>query len=279
MSNLCLPNQNLRPFHSKENQTNQTGVSPSMFVPIVTPTTLRMLFRSIECSNAGALSDLCDIIVGHACVSWFEDLKAKKRLFQQWEKNTDFIPKPSYPATDTWSHNPLHEVTTYHGSTFFRPRHCAGVKLAVTITTQLFRDSDASRFGGDAQVFVVWTDDADCRVYRPFRRIEYDPRSVDVEMALHLHNQDVPFRTWMVHLGGEAAVQQEQAVQSRISGYVARHAERLFHDFVVPYFGSGDMLRNPLYMRSLPHSHLAWKAARFASYAVGEQLQKRMTWV
>ena len=213
--------------------------------------TLHKLFRQHNDQYPGLLC-LMNTIWKFILQAQLKDLKKKIKIFRKWEKDTVFNPKPCVePCAQHWADNPLHESTIYHSKYFFRRAHSIGVILA----TQAFMNGKV--------VFVVWT----------YNRKAYIFDYATLSLTKILNRQNTPYETWMRHLEGTTATRMEHEHEED-----RRSSEILFHDLIVPFYGSDPMLRDPSRMRGISNSHIIWGLIREVSYRLPIPDANRKIW-
>ena len=229
-------------------------------IRVVSPTTLRWLFRSLP--NDG-LDDLAPLIVEMAMTAWVLDWKLLRKSMNAWTARTRFFPKPTTEpqAPGPWD-CPVREYTTYHGRRFYRDRHCSGITLAIRCL--LPRTNKLCH--------AIWTtgpSTANCKAYVFVR----DSLVSKWKLRKILNRQRDPFITWWAHLGGK------QLYADRQSPLPPR-PESLFHDLTVPLFGWHRFLRSRLHMRSIDRDDIVWVLIRQVSDMLPSSLydQHRLAW-
>ena len=116
----------------------------------------------------------------------------------------------------------------------------------------------------DKVVFVVWTYNKKAYIF-----------NADLVLSKVLNRQKTPFETWMRHLEGAKATRFEEESKEK---WGKRPSEILFHDLVVPLYGSDSMLRDPTRMRGISNSHVIWDLVREVSYVLPIPDANRKVW-
>lgn len=219
---------------------------------VVSSFQLAAILRHHPCFQDGtAIYDLSQIITFHAMSRRWEDLLYYLRpCFRGWKNVTPFHPKPHIPANVTYMGTPVRECLRYRDRYFFRNRHCVGITFATFVPLDR------------REVGVVWT------TTRRAYMFEYIYLKGWVLFKI-LNRQDDPFLTWMRHLGGDALLVRTE-----------RSAERLFHDLVVPYFGSHPLARDTTRMRGIRDDDPVWELVKRVSYDVVSPTDpRRFVWM
>lgn len=217
----------------------------------VSPFEFAAILRHHPCFQDGTdIYDLSHIITDYAMSRRSEDLLCYLRpCFRGWRDVTPVHPKPHLVANVAYIVSPVRECLKYRDRYFFRDRHCIGVTFATFVPMN------------DREVGVVWTNTR--RAYM----FEYTFLTGWVVVKV-LNRQDDPFRTWLRHLGGDALATRDE-----------RSPERLFHDLVVPYFGSHPLARDVTRMRGLRHDDPVWELVKRVSYEVVSSTDpRRFVW-
>lgn len=215
---------------------------------VVTPDTLTaVLSRHPVLRDTDLLTHLSPVICGMAHASRvFDVVKYLLPAFDAWRIATPFHPKPTFAPnhTDPFDDAPVHEYARFGGRTFFRARHSLGVTFATIVPH-------------DGGTGVAWT---------TARRAHLFQRRGDgwVEVET-LEEQDVPFLTWMTHLGGREISERERRTGHPLTAYDPRPPQQLFHDLVVPLYGTTTFARSRLEMRRVHPHHPVWAIVRLAS--------------
>ena len=221
-------------------------------INVLTPPTLHKLFRQHNDQYPGLLC-VMDTIWRFVLLSQMKDLKKKNIIFRKWEKDTTFIPKPWVkPDVSHWADTPVHEHIGYHGQYFFRRTYSIGVTLA----TQTFVNGK--------NVFVIWTYNRKAYIF-----------DADLVLIKVLNRQNSPFETWMRHLDGDISTRKEQD-HDELCGH--RSSEILFHDLVVPLYGSDPMLRDRSRMRGISNRHVIWDLICDVSNILSIPDENRKVW-
>lgn len=219
---------------------------------VVSSFELSAILRHHTCFKDGtAIYDLSRIITYHAMSRRWEDLLYYLRpCFRGWKNATPFHPKPHIPANVTYMGSPVRECLRYRDRYFFRNRHCVGITFATFVPLDR------------REVGVVWT------TTRRAYMFEYIYLKGWVLFKV-LNRQDDPFLTWMRHLGGDVLLMKTE-----------RSAERLFHDLVVPYFGSHPLARDTTRMRGIRDDDPVWELVKRVSYDVVSSTDpRRFVWM
>lgn len=215
---------------------------------------LAAILQHHPCFRDGTdIHDLSQIITKYAMCRRWEDLFYYLRpCFHGWRDATPIRPKPHLPANVPYMVSPVRECLRYRERFFFRDRHCIGVTFATFVPMD------------NREVGVVWT------TTRRAYMFEYIYLKGWVRFKI-LNRQDDPFRTWLRHLGGTALVlKRDDDVRS---------PERLFHDLVVPYFGSHPLARDTTRMRGIPDTDAVWELVKRVSYDVVSSTDpRRFAW-
>ena len=240
----------------------QTMISPN----VVSPPTLTLLMSRHPCfRDSEVLSHVAPNICAWAHLRRFHDLVMHAvPVFDAWRCVTRFHPKPSVPANfvDFADYTPVHEYTRFAGRTYYRKRHSLGVTFATFVPLN------------GRNVGVVWT------TARKAHLFQYDGTLGKWICVKTLNRQDVPFLTWMRFLGGEEALRRERERGGDLfDRYANRAPQQLFHDLVVPYYGSVEFVRSRMSMRSIEGAHPVWDIVRMASaMTVSPEDPTRMEW-
>ncbi len=207
---------------------------------VVSSFQLAAILRHHPCfQDDTAIYDLSQMITFHAMSRRWEDLLYYLQpCVRGWRNVTPVRPKPHIPANVTYMGTPVRECLRYRDQFFFRDRHCVGITFATFVPLDR------------REVGVVWT------TTRRAYMFEYIYLKGWVLFKI-LNRQDDPFLTWMRHLGGDALLVGSE-----------RSAERLFHDLVVPYFGSHPLARDTTRMRGIPITDPVWELVKRVSYDV-----------
>lgn len=219
---------------------------------VVSSSQLAAILRHHPCFQDGtAIYDLSQIITYHAMSRRWEDLLYYLRpCFRGWKNATPFHPKPHIPANVTYMGTPVRECLRYRDRYFFRNRDCVGITFATFVPLDR------------REVGVVWT------TTRRAYMFEYIYLKGWVLFKI-LNRQDDPFHTWKRHLGGDALLLNSE-----------RSAERLFHDLVVPYFGSHPLARDTTRMRGIRDDDPVWELVKRVSYDVVSPTDpRRFVWM
>lgn len=226
-----------------------------MYPRVVSSFQLAAILRHHPCfHDTAAIHDLSHVITHHAMSRRWKDLLFYLRpCFRGWRNVTPVHPKPHIPANVTYIVSPVRECLQYRERFFLRDRHCVGITFATFVRLD------------NREVGVVWT-----TTRRAFM-FEYIYLKGWVLFKV-LNRQDDPFLTWMRHLGGNAlAVKRDGDVRS---------PERLFHDLVVPYFGSHPLARDTTRMRGIPDTDAVWELVKRVSYDVVSPADpRRFVWM
>lgn len=223
----------------------------------VSTRTLTIILSYHPCFDGNTvLNDVAESITYLAMVLrlndiWFLMIPA----FRKWEKSTTFWPKSTMKPYYNYLVPPVKECTKYRDRFYSRDRFCIGVTFATFVPI------------GNRYVGVVWT------TSRKAYMFEYLYLKGWV-LFKTLNRQDDPFRTWLKHLGGNEKVCNEKTGDDRFS---SRHAELLFHDLMVPYFGTHPYARTR--MREIVHDSPVWELVKRVSYmVVPEDDARRFSW-
>lgn len=180
---------------------------------------------------------------------WEDILYYLRPCFRGWRDVTPVHPKSHLPANVTYIVSPVRECLQYRERHFFRDRHCVGVTFATFVPMD------------NREVGVVWT------TTRRAYMFEYIYLTGWAVFKI-LKRQDDPFRTWLRHLGGDSFLREGDD----------RSPERLFHDLVVPYFGSHPLARDR--MRSIRDDDPVWELVKRVSYDIVSHTDpRRFVWV
>lgn len=223
-------------------------------VCVVSENTVRLLLTPLL-GEADVASHVAPIVWDFAYIHRLIDIMRYLRpAFKGWEKQVSFHPLPSVAPNlnDHWTNkSAVFDYLQYHNRYFMRPKHSAGVTFATFV-----------RLHGE-EVGVVWTTARKAHMYR-YRDSEWT-------LFKTLNRQDDPFTTWLRFLGGNAMVERET---------FGRSPEQVFHDLVVPYFGTTRHARDVTRMRSISSTSPVWDLVKKTSYAtVPRESPLRMNWV
>lgn len=204
--------------------------------------------------DQGVVDDLAGVIAEHARTGrWTDLVQFLRPCFRAWASVMLPSPRPRVPSNVPHMGDPVSEFLCYRGHYFFRERHSVGVTLATFVIVD------------DRRVGVVWTTTHTAYLFRHVAERGW-------VVARVLEGQDDPFRTWMEHLGGAETLARE--------GPAGRSAERLFHDLVVPYFGTHPHARDPIRMRAISAHDAVWELVRRISYVVvPAEDPRRYAWI
>lgn len=198
------------------------------------------ILRHHPCFEDGTvIHDLAQTITQHATSRRWEELLCYLRpCFRGWRDATPIHPKPHIPANFSSIVSPVRECLRYRECYFYRDRHCVGITFATFVSL------DNRRVG------VVWT------TTRHAYMFEYIVLKGWMLFKV-LNRQDDPFRTWLRHLGGDALLATRDGDE--------RSPERLFHDLVVPYFGTHPLARDVTRMRGIRDDDAVWELVKRVS--------------
>jgi hypothetical protein len=186
-----------------------------------------------------------------------QDMRLKLAIMEVWKKCTSFHPKYNVPPNRNHMFaTPVRDFLEYHDKIYYRNTRCSGVKLATIVCLN------------EILTGVAWTDTR--------KAILFELRGWDWEIQKVLNRQDSPFETWLRHLEGDKIVAMENT--HTLSNEEPRSAQRLFHDLVVPYFGSDPFLRNPARMPSMSTIHPIWRIVELASMTMHSVTEERHEW-
>lgn len=202
---------------------NGTKKKPRMIPRVVTQSTLSLLLSKHTVFSDLDTVDLAEIIAHRAYASRFSDLLVLVGpAFDTWKHTTYFYPKPSFASNVSLTDPaPLWEYAHYGGRTFYRDQ-----VLGVTFATFVPYEGEV--------IGVAWTTGRKAHLFRPGPSGEWT-------LFKTLHRQSSPFLTWMRFLGGEDRVALDRPCP--LSRIFHRPAESLFHDLVIPVFGSAPHAR------------------------------------
>jgi hypothetical protein len=222
---------------------------------VVSSFQLAAILRHHPCFNDRTdIHDLSHIITERAMSLRWEDLLYYLRpCFREWRDVTPFHPTPDIPANASYLVSPVRECLVYRESLFYRDRYCIGVTFATFVPMN------------NREVGVVWT------TTRRAYMFEYIYLTGWVVFKI-LNRQDDPFRTWLRHLGGDTLLVKRERDE--------RSPERLFHDLVVPYFGTHPLARDVSRMRGIRDDDPVWELVkRVSNDIVSHTDPRRFVWV
>lgn len=228
----------------------------------VSPFQLKSILQHHPCFHDFDLDELVGVIAQHARSQRLQDLiRHLHPSFKRWMSLLPAIPEPHIPPnvhTD-------HPVREYHfdfvrNRFFVRDRHCVGVTFATFVRI------------GKEEVGVVWTSTRKAYMFkyewRSNASLGHLPGWVVFKI---LNRQDDPFHTWRRHLGGDALARNPQD---------PRNVQQMFHDFVVPFFGSHPLARHATRSRRIPWNDPVWQLVKLVSYeVVSSSDPRRVAWV
>lgn len=218
--------------------------------------TLETLFSKLPYDGvADKIADLAPMIHTHMIISMAIDKANIRRAMRMWTQRTRFVPKKDARLEDSsWATNPLRQYTKYNGVRYCRDRHCAGIVLAVRLW--IWNES----------VQVVWTATRQAHIYAL--------RNKQWSLTKVLKRQDDAFSTWWKHLGGK--------ILYAMIGDSDCHPTPadMFHNLVVPLFGSHTWLCDPSRQRGVESWDPIWEVIRESSDSLPATFDdERFTWV
>lgn len=223
---------------------------------VVSPFTLTTILNHHPCFHDNTvLNEVCGDIVVRAKKARLRDLRQMIQVFVRWERETIFWPRAN--AVPNLNHHvaPVKECIRYHGKIFIRDRFDVGIIFATFVPM------------GNRNVGVVWATNRKAYMFE-----YYLEGWVLVKV---LNRQDDPFQTWLRHLGGERSLNAEKNRDERRR----RSATQLFHDLVVPYYGTHPEARDVTRMRGIRCDDPVWELVKRVSYMIiPEDAPERFEW-
>lgn len=223
---------------------------------VISPYAFNVILSRHPCfCDSTVLNDVCHDIVTHAVTARLCDIyRFILPAFRMWKKSTTFWPPVDVIPNLNHIVSPVKECTRSHDKIFIRNRFDVGVLFATFVPID------------NREVGIVWATNRRAYVF------DYHFLKGWVLFKV-LNRQDDPFQTWMRHLGGDRIMRMQER-DDRV-----RSGARLFHDLVVPYYGTHPKARDKTRMRGIRNDDPVWELVKRVSYmVVPEDAVERFEW-